>query len=82
MWRAERYRFDLQTIISQGSKVLYREPEQPVPYTGSSPVTKIGQVAVAGVTPGRYTLTIVFTDQLADKKIRTLARSVDFTVVK
>jgi len=71
-----------QTIISQGSKVLYREPEQPVPYTGSSPVTKIGQVAVAGVTPGRYTLTIVVTDQLADKKIRTLARSVDFAVVK
>ena len=71
-----------QTIISQGSNVLYREPEQAIPYSGSSPVTKIGQVAVAGVAPGRYTLTIVVTDQLADKKMRTLARSVDFTVVK
>jgi hypothetical protein len=71
-----------QTIISQGSQVLYREAEQPIPYSGSSPVTKIGQLAVAGVTPGRYTLTIVVTDQLADKKTRTLARSVDFTVVK
>ncbi len=71
-----------QTIISQGSKVLYKEPEQPIAYTGTSPVTKIGQIAVAGVSPGRYTLTLVVTDQQGDKKARTVARSVDFTVVK
>jgi VWFA-related protein len=70
-----------QVIISQKGKILYREPEQPVSGAGS-PVTKIGQIGVGGVPPGRYVLTLVVTDPQADKKSQTVARSIDFTVVK
>jgi VWFA-related protein len=69
-----------QVIISRNGKILYREPEQPVAGTGS-PVTKIGQIGVSGVAPGRYVLTLVVTDPLADKKNQTVARSIDFNVV-
>jgi VWFA-related protein len=69
-----------QVIISQNGKILYREPEQPVTGAGS-PITKIGQIGVSGVSPGRYILTLVVTDPLADKKTQTVARSIDFNVV-
>jgi len=71
-----------QMIISQGDKVLFREPEQPVENIGSGLVTKVGQLGLSKVAPGRYVLTLVITDALADKKSQTMARSVDFTVVK
>jgi hypothetical protein len=67
-------------IISQGGKTLYQEPEQPIDAAGS-PVTRIGQLALAKVPPGRYVLTLVVTDPLADKKSQVVARSIDFTVV-
>ena len=70
-----------QMIISQGSKILYREPQQPVSATSASPITKIGQIALGKVSPGRYVLTLVVTDPLADKKSQTVARSIDFTVI-
>jgi hypothetical protein len=70
-----------QMIISQGNKVLLREPEQPIESNGTAPVTKIGQLGLSKVAPGRYVLTLVITDTLADKKIQTLAHSIDFTVV-
>jgi VWFA-related protein len=69
-----------QMIISQGDKVLFREPEQPVESKGDGPVTKIGQLGLSKVAPGHYVLTLVITDTLADKKTQTLARSIDFTV--
>jgi len=69
-----------QLIISQGNKVLFREPEQPVEATGSGSVTKIGQLSLSAVAPGRYVLTLVIIDTLSDKKTSTLARSLDFTV--
>src|ERR1043166_822573 len=69
-----------QVIISQNGKILYREPEQPVAATGS-PLTQIRQIGVGGVPPGRYVLTLVVTDPLADKKSQTVARSIDFNVV-
>jgi len=68
-------------IISQGSNVLYQEPDAPVAVNGASPGTKIGQIALAKVPTGRYVLTVIFTDQLADKKNQTVGRSVDFTVI-
>lgn len=71
-----------QTIISQGGKVVFKEPEQPVPGNSASPITKIGQLGLSGVSPGHYVLTLVVTDQLADKKTRTVARSIDFVVTK
>jgi VWFA-related protein len=70
-----------QMIISQGNKVLLREPEQPIESKGSGPVTNMGQLGLSKVAPGRYVLTLVITDTLADKKIQTLAHSIDFTVV-
>lgn len=69
-----------QMIISQGNKVLFREPEQAVDSNGSSPVTKIGQLVLGKVQPGHYVLTLVVTDTLADKKTQTVARSIDFNV--
>lgn len=70
-----------QMIISQGNKVLLREPEQPVESNNSTPITKMGQLGLSRVAPGRYVLTLVITDPLADKKTQTQARSIDFTVV-
>ena len=70
-----------QLIITQGDRVLMRGPEEPVETTGGSPVTKMGQLGLSKVAPGRYVLTLVITDALGDKKTSTLARSLDFTVV-
>ena len=69
-----------QLIISQGGKVLLREPEQPVEPVANQHA-KIGQFGVSKMAPGRYTLTVVITDTLADKKKQTISRSLDFTVV-
>lgn len=68
-------------IISQGSKVLYEEPEEPLEAAATSPATKAGQLGLSKVSPGHYVLTVVVTDPLADKKNQTVARSIDFTVV-
>jgi VWFA-related protein len=69
-----------QMIISQGNKVLFQEPEQQVETNGTSPVVKVGQLGLGKVAPGRYVLTLVVTDTLADKKAGTLSQSVDFRV--
>ena len=70
-----------QLIISQGGKVLLREPEQAVEAIANNQHAKIGQFGVSKMQPGRYTLTVVITDTLADKKKQTISRSLDFTVV-
>jgi len=71
-----------QLIISQGNKVLFKEPEQAIEASGSGPVTKIGQLALSGVAPGHYVLTLVVTDANADKKAGPQARSIDFMVTQ
>lgn len=70
-------------IISAGGRVLFQEPEQPVttPGSESGQWVRVGQLALAKVPPGRYVLTLVVNDPLADKKRQTISRSVDFTVV-
>ena len=70
-------------IISQNGKVLFQEPEQPVttPGSGAGELVRVGQLGMSKVPPGRYVLTLVTTDPLADKKRQTVSRSVDFTVV-
>ena len=70
-----------QLIISQGGNVLLREPEQPVEPLANNQHAKIGQFGISKMQPGRYTLTVVITDTLADKKKQTVSRSLDFTVV-
>jgi VWFA-related protein len=69
-------------IVSQGDRVLFEEPEQAVESKGgeAGQVVKIGQLGLSKVAPGRYVLTLVVTDPLADKKHQTVARSIDFTV--
>jgi hypothetical protein len=70
-------------IISVGDKVLFQEPEQRVETPAGKPgqLIRVGQLALAKVPPGRYVLTLIVTDPLADKKRQTVSRSVDFTVV-
>ena len=69
-----------QLIISQGGNVLVRGQEEPIEITNPAQVAKIGQIGLSKVQPGRYVLTLVITDTLADKKNATLARSIDFVV--
>ncbi len=69
-----------QMIISQGNRVLFREPEQDVASDGTAPITKLGQLGLSKVAPGHYVMTLVVTDTLADKKTQTVARSLDFVV--
>jgi VWFA-related protein len=72
-----------QLIVSQNNNVLFKEPEQAVVTEGKQPgqFVKVGQLALAKVNPGRYVLTLVVTDPLADKKHQTVWRSIDFTVI-
>ena len=70
-------------IISQDGKILFQEPEQQLttPGSGAGQLVRVGQLGMSKVSPGRYVLTLVTTDPLADKKRQTVSRSVDFTVV-
>lgn len=67
-----------QMIISQGAKMLFQEPEQAV--EPGSPITKIGQLGLSKVPPGRYVLTVVITD--ANDVKNKISKSLDFTVVE
>lgn len=70
-----------QVIISQGSKIIFQDPEQPLTGTISgAQVIKVGQLGLSKVAPGRYVLTLIVTDSV-DKKGRRVSRSVDFNVV-
>jgi VWFA-related protein len=74
----------LQTrlIISQNGNVIHKENDQPVPAgANGAQQLKVGQFGLSGVKPGRYTLTLLITDTLADKKTLPLTRSMDFVVV-
>ncbi|HEY6246514.1 MAG TPA: VWA domain-containing protein [Pyrinomonadaceae bacterium] len=71
-----------EVIISRDNRVLLQEPEQPLSGSAQSGrMAKIGQYSLAKASPGRYVLTLVITDPLADKKERTLVRSIDFDLV-
>ena len=71
-----------QMTISQNGQVLFKQPEEAVTPAGKdTALIKWGQLGLSGVKPGRYTMTIVVTDQLADKKAQTVSRSMDFVVV-
>jgi VWFA-related protein len=70
-----------QLSISQNGNVIFKEPEEMFNASNPSMVLKVGQLGLAGVKPGRYTLTLEITDTLADKKSQTVSRSMDFVVV-
>ena len=72
-----------QLIISQAGKVVFEEAEQPIQMPGAAAgqFVKVGQLGLSKVPAGRYVLTLVVTDPLADKKRQTVSRSVDFSLV-
>jgi VWFA-related protein len=71
-----------QLIITQNDKVMVQGPELPVESETAGPqLLKVGQLELSKVMPGRYVLTLVVTDPLADKKRGSVARRIDFTVV-
>lgn len=70
-----------QLIISQNGQEIYKEPEEPVAVANNKELLKWGQLGLKGVKPGRYALTLVITDPLADKSVQTITRSMDFVVV-
>ncbi|HVG28565.1 MAG TPA: VWA domain-containing protein [Pyrinomonadaceae bacterium] len=71
-----------QTIISRADKVVFRGAEQPLGGgVQNGQLAKIDQFGVSKLQPGRYVLTLVVTDPLADKDNRTVVRSMDFTLV-
>ena len=72
-----------QTIISRDDKVIYRSPEQPIAVRGGDATQSIvvEQLGLPKAAPGRYVLTLIVTDTLADKKSQTMTRSIDFNLV-
>ena len=72
-----------QLVISQNGREIYKGPEEMIASAGSSgQAIKLGQMGLSRVKPGRYTMTLLITDTLADKKSNTLTRSMDFVVVE
>jgi VWFA-related protein len=72
-----------ELIISRGDKIIFRQAGQTTDLRGadSSQNIKLGQIGIGKLPAGRYLLTLVVTDQLADKKNQTLVRSIDFNVI-
>ena len=72
-----------QMVISQAGQVIYKGADDLVPFNGgnAAQIVKVGQLGLSKVKPGRYTISIVVTDALADKKAQTLTRSSAFEVV-
>ncbi|HXG94250.1 MAG TPA: VWA domain-containing protein [Blastocatellia bacterium] len=72
-----------QLVISQNGQEIFKGEEEAVTAGGSNAgqLIKVGQLGMAGVKPGRYTMTLIITDPLADKKAQTITRSMDFIVV-
>ena len=71
-----------QLIISQNGKVIFKEPEEQLNTSGGGQVIKVGQLGLSRVPLGRYTLTLVITDMLADKKSQQIIRTMDFIVTQ
>jgi VWFA-related protein len=73
-----------QMVISQAGQVIYKGADDLVPFNGgnAAQIVKVGQLGLSKVKPGRYTISIVVTDALADKKAQTLTRSSAFEVVE
>jgi len=72
-----------QLTISHNGQEIFKEPDEPLKAGGNDPkqLLKWGQLGLKGVKPGRYTLKLVITDPLADKKFQTITRNMDFVVV-
>jgi hypothetical protein len=69
-------------ILQRGGATIFDQPVQTVDIRGSDDTQflKLGQIGLSRLQPGNYVLTFVLTDTLADKKVQTLARSIDFQI--
>jgi VWFA-related protein len=69
-------------ILQRGGATIFDQPVQTVDIRGSDDTQflKLGQIGLSKLQPGHYVLTLVLTDALADKKVQTLARSIDFQI--
>jgi len=70
-----------QIFITQGAKIVFKGPEQAI--TGqlqNGQVPFIGQIGLGKARAGRYILTVVINDPLADKKNQYMVRSIDFNL--
>jgi VWFA-related protein len=73
-------RLTTQILITREGRIVYKEPAQPLASGGGGKsVVKMGQLGLERVKPGRYTATLVVTDELAEKR-RTVSSSMDFIV--
>src|SRR5262249_2705944 len=70
-----------QLSISQNGQLFFKQPEEAANPASKDTLVKWGQLGMGGVKPGRYTMTLVITDMLADKKAQSVTRSMDFIVV-
>jgi hypothetical protein len=71
-----------QVIVTRGGKVIFQEPEEAInAAVQDGQVIKIGQLGLGKAEAGRYVLTLLVIDPLADKQSRTIVRSIDFTLV-
>jgi len=77
--RGDEVRLNTQLVITREGRIVYKEAAQPLASGGGKPVVKMGQLGLGRVKPGRYTATLVVTDELAEKG-RTVSSSMDFIV--
>lgn len=71
-----------QLTIMKDGKVLFREPPKPVTDRGKDqPFFQVGQLGLAHVPAGRYVMQLEITDAEADKKDKTIYRTMDFAIV-
>jgi VWFA-related protein len=71
-----------QVFVSRDGKIVFQEEETPITAgVQEGQVIKIGQLGLGKATAGRYVLSLVITDPLADKTERTIIRSIDFNLV-
>lgn len=71
-----------QLIVMHEGREIFRGPQQTVPPgSDKSQLVKAGQLDLSSVSPGRYTMVLIITDPLADKRSQTIIRSADFIVV-
>jgi len=71
-----------QLIISRDGKIVFTEPEQEISGAiQNGQLAKVGQLSLAKARPGRYLLSLVINDYGADKKERTIVRSIDLNLV-
>jgi len=71
-----------ELIVSKDGRPIFRDSQAAQTLAKEHlHVIKVGQLGLARVAPGRYTMTIQITDPAADKRSQTITRMTDFVVV-